>query len=610
MRKYLSLILCVVAVISVMTVFPTPVFAAEDEIVLPEFDYPTMSYKTFAETGIPYDELNDLFPEVLEVKHENGTLYVKDLGGNNAWYTDHLNYDGHDGELVDGYWEFAVSSEAYSAGGSISMYTDNHAWHVQYDASGERGVVSFSANVDGNHRGVMLYPTEGYGEQYVQVIYELRYGVTVSDTYEAGCLTDQMVEIQDSTSAFWARYDGQGNLQYVDISLFDTEEDATFVPGVGWTEGDWENTPADAPTGYENATMESLMAMGPADIGCAHQWSDPLCDVPSICELCHREKGAPIGHSWVSGSEYDTCSTCNGILYRIPGIEMPAFEGKPCLNLEQAGIDIDAIISKLPPQISTKYENGIFMVPNIDEYYLDARVTTKGYVSHVTEKGWNRMEVAEEDLEALILSFSKGEEHGDSEIWYDVSYDADGSLVSASIYDYESGKAIRVEFDENTVELSYPKDKDTEVEYTDVYENGDLTSQYLYDMSNGIWVYYDSDLKLEKVTVRDKGEYVSLIPGKGWTVDDNDDETVPAPEKYADKDAAYFAAAYPHNIDFCIHSFEVSEDGSVKTCVKCGEIVELDSGSDLAIIVIALVCVAVVAGVIIVVSKKKKQKAE
>lgn len=616
MKKYLSFIVCLAVMISAMTVFPFRGFAEEGGIALPEFDYPTVSYPTFAETGIPYDEIINLFPETLEIKYENGVLYVKDLGGDAAYYTDRLNYDGYEGELVDGYWEFEVSSEAYNSGGNISMYTDSHSWHAGYDVSGKRGVVSVTTYIESYSRIVVLYPTEGYGEQYVQVIYDLLSGIRVSDTYQAGSLKEQTVEIQNGNQAFWARYDSKGNIEYVNVSVYSTGEDATFIPGMGWSEHSWEYVPTDAPTGYEHATLESLLAMGPTDIGCEHQWSEPLCDVPSICALCKREKGEPIGHSWVSGSEYDTCSTCNGILYRIPDIDIPSFEGRPYLDLDKAGIDVDAITSKLLQKISTKYENGIFMIPNIDGYYFDARLPSEGFVDHKTVNGWNMMEVAEEDLEQLKIAFSKSKERGDHVTWYDFCYDSDGCLVSLNLYDSESEKSISMVCKENTVKLSYPKEKDGNIEYTDVYENGDLTSQIVCDLLEPIWVYYDSDLNVKKVELIIKGEYVSLIPGKGWTSDEMDGQTIPVPEGFEDKDAAYFAANYPHNIDFCIHSFETSDDGSVKKCVKCGETVELKKETDSDIVVIVLVSVGVVlavaaaAGVIVAVKKKKSQKAD
>lgn len=609
MKKILSFIICLAVI---MVVLPLHGFAAADSINVPEFVWPTKSYPTFAETGIPYDELKSLLPETLEVRYEDGFLYVKDLGGDKAYYTDYLNYDGHNGELVDGYWEFEVSSEAYNSGGSISMHTDSHTWHASYDVSGKRKIVSFTTHFGNYSRNVVLYPTEGYGEQYVQVDYDLLSGIRVSDTYSEGFLNGQTVEIHDNVCAFWAKYDPQGNIKYINVSRYDTGEDASFIPSKGWSKHSWEYVPVDAPTGFENATLESLLAMGPTDIGCAHQWSDLLCDVPSICALCKREKGVPFGHSWVSGNAYDTCSTCNGILYRLPKTDMPSFEGRPYVSLDEAGIDSNLITSGFLQEISTKYENGVFMIPNIDGYYFDIRLPSKGFLRSNTTKGWNLTEVAEEDLEKLDIRFSKIIDRDENYIQYNLRYNSDGQLVSIELFDSEVENNILIMCEKNTVELSYLKEKDGTIEYTDVYENGSLRSQYIYDIEKDIRVYYNSDLNVEKVTLYATGAHLTFIPGEGWTLNG---DTVPTPEGYADKDETYFASAYPHSIDFCIHSFEMSEDGNVKTCVKCGETVNLKAETDYDIVVIviasvgAVLAVAVVAVIVVVAKKKKKLNA-
>ena len=179
--------------------------------------------------------------------------------------------------------------------------------------------------------------------------------------------------------------------------------------------------------------------------------------------------------------------------------------------------------------------------------------------------------------------------------------------------------------EENTVELSYPKENADYVEYTDVYRNGEIISQEVYDIEKFLRVYYDSDLNIEKVRIWRMGRYFNFIPGQEWTNDDG--ETIAAPEGYEDKDAAYFAETYAHCITFCIHSFELSEDGTYKTCVKCQETVQIEketesNGSDVTanstdtnddviiIVIIGAVLLAAVAAIVIVVVKKKKANAE
>lgn len=615
MKKTLSSALCLVMLLLLMPFIPTRSFA-DDQVTLPEYTYPGLAYPTFAETGIPYDQLINLFPETLDIKYEAGILYVKDLGAAVADFTDRLSYAYHEAELVDGYWQFAVTAEEYDAGGNLSLRTGNHSWNVEYDINGKRKFVSFTTFFANCSKIITFYPEDGYGEQYVQLDYDLIAGLRITDVYQAGVLTDQTVALHSDSSSLWAKYDSNGNIRYFDVSINGTGDYISYIPSKGWSTESWEYTPVDAPAGYEDATLESLLATVPTNIGCAHQWEGPICDAPAICALCKGEKGEPTGHTWVSGAEYDTCSTCNGILYKAPDIDMPSFEGRPFLNLESAGVNADAIISKLPKKILTKYEDGVFMVPNIDGYYFDVYLDSKGFVNCKTFNGWNIFEVSEEDLDELELEFSKSEEHSDLEIWFNLDFDADGNLVSFNLHEDESYKSLNISLEENTVELSYPKENADYVEYTDVYRNGEIISQEVYDIEKFLRVYYDSDLNIEKVRIWRMGRYFNFIPGKGWTNDDG--ETIAAPEGYEDKDAAYFAETYAHCITFCIHSFELSEDGTHKTCVKCQETIQLeketesnDSNMDVIIIVIVgVVLLAAAVAIVAVVVKKKKANAE
>ncbi len=605
MKKLFSLIVSTMLIFSLAALFPIHGYAEESGIVLPEFNYPTSSYSTFAETGIPYDKIISCFPEKIETKHENGALYVLDLGGDRAFFTDYLNYDGYDGVLSDGYWKFEVSSEAYSAGGSISMSTESHSWNVQYDASGKRGILSLTTHYGRYSRTVCLYPTEGYGEQYVQVIYDLPAGFRVEDTYGAGSLADQFVSIRDNGKVFYARYNAQGKLQYIDVSNYDTGEDASYLPDKGWSENSNEYLPVKAPTGFEDLTLEDLLAMGPTDIGCEHQLSEALCDLPPSCSRCKREKGEPLGHNWVSGSEYDTCSACNGILYRIKDLTMPSFESRPHLELSEAGVNSDAILSKLIKKLNTKYENGVFMIPNIDGYSVEAK-TSDDFFEHKTVNGWNLIEISEDDLKDLKITFFSTQDVGEKHYDHTFTYKHDGTLLTADLYENKSGKALTLIPEKNIIRLSYPKDG--KVKYTDIYENGTLTGQTHFDSEKFIEVYYDSDLSVEKVTVWVEPETLYFIPEKGWFADEECTKPIDAPTGYEDKDAKYFADAYPHSIDFCIHNWE--ELKGAKECTKCGErVITLPVGLIIGITAGVILLAAAVISIILI-KKKKSAKTE
>jgi hypothetical protein len=97
-----------------MTALPINSFAEEAKLTLPEFEYSTFSYKTFAETKIPREEIFACFPENIEMKYEDGMLYVKDLGAEDANCVDGIKHNYYDGELVDGYWRFEITPEEYN----------------------------------------------------------------------------------------------------------------------------------------------------------------------------------------------------------------------------------------------------------------------------------------------------------------------------------------------------------------------------------------------------------------------------------------------------------------------------------------------------------------
>ena len=605
MKKLLSLILSLLMMTSAAVFFPLRSSAEEqEEIVLPEFTLPTESFSTFEEIGFPYDEALDCFPEIIEIKYEDGAAYVKDLGGDHAYYTDRLNSETHEGVLVDGYWRFDVTLDEYNSGGYTSMYTDSRSWHAEYYMeTGKRGIITLDVYNENISGGIMLYPTEGYGEQYVTIHYYLYSGLMVRDTYEAGAFVDQQITLITDDTVMWAEYDKNGEI--ISIEAY-PEEDGRyvyFIPDMGWSEYGWEYVPIDAPKGFEDATTETFKALMPTDIGCEHQCSEALCDVPSICTLCLRTKGAPLGHKWVSGDEYDTCSACNGIRYRISDLKMPSVKKSPALTLKDIGIDFDEFISRFPSEIITKYENGVLSVPSIDGCGFDA-YTSNDYFDCNIANGWISIEISEEELEDLEIEFSRFEEHGEHATDIQIVYGYDGKIIYAYMYDSEYDVEIDIDFEDNVTEVFY-YNKDSGFEYTDIYENGNLRGQEVCDSETGAKAYYDSDLKIIKGRVYVDNESYYYVPNKGWFENSSCTEETDVPEGHENTDEAYFAKNYPTTIDFCIHDWKEIENG--KECTKCGEkVVKEPLPIGLIIGIAAGVVVIAAATVTVIIVKKKK----
>ena len=619
MKKILSFILCLTLVASLGAFFALGSSAEEGKVNLPEFTFPLRAYPTLEDAKIPYDELLACFPEINEVKYENGVLYIKDVGGAEASYVDTLNYDYHHGKLVDGYWEFDVSVEEYNSAGSISISAQSYLWTVEYELDGKRGLVIFENYVEGHQSLVTLYPEEGYGDKLVEVCYSLRAGLEVYDTYAQGVLNEQTVALYTENESILAKYGADGTLLYVDMAINDTGEYVYFIPDKGWCEDINGEIPVNAPQGFENVTLEDLKKRLPTDIGCAHQWSAPLCDVPSICEKCFRENGEPLGHKLTAGDEYDTCSTCSAIIYRLPTIALPSFAARPVLTLAQLGIDVNAITSSFPRKIITEYENGIFTLPCIGECDLNVKSKTKGFINYNTENGRNTFEIENEDIKQLEFIFDGESCIGENCYEYSMRYDCDGTLLSCFVYDEQTERSISVFLAENKVDVIYPKSADEDIEYTDTYENGILTSQAVFSTDDGVSVCYDSDLNVSKVSVWTNASNDHYVPDKGWFDDSACTKPIPAPSGYEDKDAAYFAENYPTSIDFCIHAWKDIEGGT--ECTKCGEKVidekpvetqapDANQDNDMQIgliigIAAGVIAVAAVAAASVIILKKK-----
>jgi len=417
-------------------------------------------------------------------------------------------------------------------------------------------------------------------------------------------LEKQRVALHRETNSMWAEYSADGILQNVEVYVVDSDQHAYFIPGKGWFENEYDETPVDAPDGFENVTEESLKALLPTDIGCEHQWSDPLCDVTSICSKCLRNKGEVLGHTWTSHKEYDICSTCNGILYHSPEAAMPSFNGRPELTLKKLGISIDKIAEKFPEKIITKYENGIFMVPNIDEYYFMARKNSGVYIYTHATNGWNRFEIEEEEVAQLQLRFDGGEDIGGKGYEYTLYYNSEGSLVSVRLESEDPQRKIRIYFEENRVEVTYTNADNNTVEYIDTYLNGNLTSQTVYDNEERIDVYYDSDLKVEKVGAYIDNKTLYYVPNMGWFADRECTKGIATPQGYEEKDAEYFREAYPSNIDFCIHEWNTVHGR--EECIKCGEKAPLWENKIFKGVIIGVVAAVIAAGAAFITVKRKR----
>ena len=102
----IELLLTVAVVIAMIGVLSIAVFAEEGQgrEIIPVPDIPAIDrpYKTIEELGIDFESIDAYFPRQIEVKHENGKVYVEDFGARTVEAFDYDSMDYVSFELIDG----------------------------------------------------------------------------------------------------------------------------------------------------------------------------------------------------------------------------------------------------------------------------------------------------------------------------------------------------------------------------------------------------------------------------------------------------------------------------------------------------------------------------
>ena len=600
MKKLLSAVICLSMLFSIVSLFPLCAHAEENGGGLPDFAYPMRSYKTFEETGLPYDEIISFFPETVELKHENGVLSIKNFGAYSVYVSFYSENDDVNGELKDGYWIFEVSADQLQHMSYISFNSEDGTWDASYDPDGSRDVVFFS-NL--HSCSIALYPSDGYGDRFVTVSYETADGLRVSDSYSDGVINSHIVTRRLEDSYIDTRYFTDGTVDEVFVTVYSTDEFVRFIPDMGWVNYVSETAsfvPTDAPTGYEDATLEDLIAQTMTDINCEHRWLEPLCDTPSECALCHRYDGAPAGHSWTSINGGKRCDKCDGILYDTPAVGKLPTVTRPYYSFSELGIDVRSLIPKGFDKLHVKYENGILMFPCIEGSYFSA-IDNEGHgIFSKVLNGWNCIEIDENRIRRTSFIYDCEIEE---ELELVLEYNGDGMLTDYSIDDSERDITISAAVDGSKISVSY--DTVDKLSYDDTYKNGILDEQYVWNAKTRIGIEYDRDLNVNVVHAFTEEGFYHYFPGKGWSSDGYDYVAADTPEVFKDKDLQYFKEQCPTNVDFCIHSLKDVRWGT--ECTKCGEKnVTVPVGFIVGISVSAAAVIILAAVVTVIVIKKKK----
>ncbi len=284
------------------------------ELLFPDFEFVTRTYKTLAETGFDAKKILNLFPREIETKYENGKYMIKDIGAYGADYFNTLDYSRFPMTLENGYWTIELSEDEYNAvidaneKFSVNFYGEDRFWQLNYYNG---CIVSDIQIASSGNVNVVLIKTSS---DFVEFLYPLL-GRHYRDSYSRGVLIAQETTYYLEGNDFLnAHYFGDGTLNYVSLYAFSAGRYYYYVQDFGWA-----TLPAadpvyscDAPLGYEDADDEFFTSLAPTVIDCTHEeYNEADCFNPEMCAICGliKEGSEPLGHDMADATctEPSTC---------------------------------------------------------------------------------------------------------------------------------------------------------------------------------------------------------------------------------------------------------------------------------------------------------------
>ncbi len=281
--------------------------------VIPEFEFFGYPCATLDEMGFPYDELRSAFPDVIEVKYENGKYMLKDVGA----YTTDGYVSGMDTgvelsfTLVDGWWICELDETIYNDENAyviVYFYGENNSWSITYVNGEVSGSLVINCNED-QSKSVYIYYYDYSCVEFFYYVGDRR----VRDIYLDGMLNGQEVNRYINDIDICIQFDAECNV--ISISAY-TQNDEWLYYGFerGWYKYvDGEEVACEGPEGMENADAEYFATVVPTGINCAHEnYSDATCTEPKACTVCGKTEGELADHSFTEATctEPKTCTVC------------------------------------------------------------------------------------------------------------------------------------------------------------------------------------------------------------------------------------------------------------------------------------------------------------
>ena len=565
--KKIVLVLFSILVIATMLIGVAVSANAQGTENIPFPDIPAIDrpYQTIGELGIDFEKIDAYFPRQIEIRYEEGKVYVEDFGASSVEIYDFNSYAYVNLELTGGYW----TAELSAAPTIVHVY-------------------SYDASTDDRHLSA-AYHGDGYRDHYVRlndnvigidVSFAIEYGnVTViygsgnyyyEDRYEDGVLnTHGVSNREDKEGINEVLYGVDGKIRFCRLY---TDGYYYYFPEQGWS-SNWEIFVAcDAPAGYENidetyftANKPSLICSAASGDDIVHDMSTAYCTSPSTCKNgCGYTIGEIEHHEWQIVDGKKECSLCDAVFF--PNFE---FIDRTYNNLEELGFPYDEIKAVFPKVLTVKYEDGKYMVKdvgadkakaynNVDYIDIELSLVDGWWICELDEEIYN-------DESIMLFVYFEGEIDG---IYWNITYvngTVNSDLYLMSMRD-DLGVSVYYDDYDRVVSMYYVGDR----LYNDEYKNGALYSQEasLFVGEDHVYIEYLADGSVERVRIYIDNEWYYYYPDGRW--EKGDEALLAPPAGYENADVAYFESILPTTINCAHKNYSAADCENPEYCLVCG----------------------------------------
>jgi len=541
--------------------------SAETANIIPVPEVPAIDrpYKTIQELGIDYEKIDAYFPRQIEIRYEEGKVYVEDFGARSIEIYDHNIYSYVSLELIDGYWTAELSDAPtiiYVYCYETSIYDRNV--NVSYYGDGRRDhYIGLRDSVIG------VDVSFAFEYRNVTVLYESG-NCYYEDRYENGVLaTHGVSNREDEEGTNQVIYGADGEMRY--CTLY-TDGYYHYFPEQGWS-SNWEKFVAcDPPAGYENvdetyftANKPSLICVEAKGDDIVHDMSTAHCTTPSTCKNgCGYTVGTIEHHDWQIVDNKKECSLCGAVFF--PDFE---FIDRTYNMFEKSGFPCDEIKALFPEVLDVKYEDGKYMAKDVCADKATA-YNSVGYedIELSLVDGWWICELDEEiyNDESINIFVSFEGEIGD--IYWDITY------INGKVDNYLYLLSTRDDFSVSVYYNNYDRVIPTycigDRLYLDEYINGalDMQEASLFTGEDHIYASYLADGSFDRAYVHTNDEWFYYYPEKGWVM--SDETPIDPPMGYENANAAYFKSILPTTINCTHERYSEADCLNPERCLVCG----------------------------------------